>query len=111
MNKRRRWLLGLGAVLLGAALPVLAQYPHKAIKMIVPWPPGGVTDTLARFTAEQLSRSISQPVVVENKPGANGIIGTQAAMLLPADGYGILAVTAETHAIHPSVYTPLPYDP
>jgi len=111
MNKRRNWLLVLGAGLLGAALPVLAQYPHKAIKMIVPWPPGGVTDTLARFTAEQLSRSISQPVVVENKPGANGIIGTQAAMLLPADGYGILAVTAETHAINPSVYKPLPYDP
>ncbi|MEO5695198.1 MAG: tripartite tricarboxylate transporter substrate binding protein [Usitatibacter sp.] len=111
MKTRRAWLLVLGAGLLGAVMPALAEYPDKPIKMIVPWPPGGVTDTVARFTADQLTRSISQPVVVENKGGANGIIGTQAAMLLPADGYGILAVTAETHAINPSVYKPLPYDP
>jgi tripartite-type tricarboxylate transporter receptor subunit TctC len=78
---------------------------------VVPWPPGGVTDTLARFSADQLTRSLGQPVVVENKGGANGIIGTQSAAALPADGYALLAVTAETHAINPSVYKPLPYDP
>lgn len=111
MKTRRGWLLGFGAGLLVAALPVLAEFPDKPIKLIVPWPPGGVTDTLARFAADQLGRSISQPVVVENKGGANGIIGTQAAMALPPDGYGMLAVTAETHAINPSVYKPLQYDP
>ena len=111
MTKRREWMLALGAALSALALPILAEYPDKPIKMIVPWPPGGVTDTLARFTADPLGRSISQPVVVENKAGANGIIGTQSAMALPPDGYGLLAVTAETHAINPSVYKPLPYDP
>ena len=111
MNTRRGLILGFGAGLVALALPVLAEYPDKPMKMIVPWPPGGVTDTLARYAADQLGRSISQPVVVENKAGANGIIGTQAAMALPPDGYGILAVTAETHAINPSVYKPLQYDP
>lgn len=99
------------ASLLAFAQPVLAQYPEKPIKLVVPWPPGGVTDTLARFTADQLTRSVGQPVIVENKGGANGIIGTQAAAALAPDGYGLLAVTAETHAINPSVYKPLPYDP
>ncbi len=111
MNTRRGCILGFSAGLLALALPLLAEYPDKPMKLIVPWPPGGVTDTLARFTADQLGRSISQPVVVENKGGANGIIGTQAAMALAPDGYGILAVTAETHAINPSVYKPLQYDP
>ncbi len=111
MKTKNAWLLALSAGLLGAVLPVLAEYPDKPIKLIVPWPPGGVTDTLARFAADQLGRSISQPVVVENKAGANGLIGTQAAMALPPDGYGMLAVTAETHAINPSVYKPLQYDP
>lgn len=96
---------------LGFSLIAKAEYPEKPIKMIVPWPTAGVTDTLARFSADQLQRAIGQPVVVDNKGGANGIIGTQAAALMPADGYGLLAVTAETHAINPSVYKPLPYDP
>jgi tripartite-type tricarboxylate transporter receptor subunit TctC len=99
------------AAALAVSLPVLAQYPNKPIKLVVPWPPGGVTDTLARFSADQLSKAVGQAVVVDNKGGANGIIGTQAAAALPADGYAILAVTAETHAINPSVYKPLPYDP
>src|SRR5688572_7720015 len=111
MNTRRAWTLAVGAAITSLALPLKAEYPDKPMKLIVPWPPGGVTDTLARFTADQPGRSISQPVVVENKAGANGIIGTQAAMALPPDGYGLLAVTAETHAINPSVYKPLQYDP
>lgn len=97
--------------LFGAGTAALADYPDKPIKMIVPWPPGGVTDTVARFSADQLQRAVGKPVVVDNKGGANGLIGTQAAAALPADGYGLLAVTAETHAINPSVYKPLPYDP
>jgi tripartite-type tricarboxylate transporter receptor subunit TctC len=111
MKAVRRFAVGIGAVLLGFTLGASAEYPDKPLKMIVPWPPGGVTDTLARFSADQLQRAIGQPVVVENKGGANGIIGTQSAALLAPDGYGLLAVTAETHAINPSVYKPLPYDP
>lgn len=111
MKAGRGFIFAIAAALLGLALPAVAQYPDKPIKMIVPWPPGGVTDTLARFSADQLQRAIGQPVVVENKAGANGIIGTQSAAALAPDGYGMLAVTAETHAINPSVYKPLPYDP
>lgn len=111
MSARRPFIRILATLCFAAALPLKAEYPDKPFKMIVPWPPGGVTDTLARYTADQLSRNVGQPVVVDNKGGANGIIGTQAAMTLPADGYGVLAVTAETHAINPSVYKPLQYDP
>ncbi len=111
LNAKFPWL---AAALFGfcAGLgPALADYPEKPVKMVVPWPPGGVTDVMGRFTADQLTRTLGQPVVVENKPGANGIVGSQTAANLPADGYGLLAVTAETHAINPSVYKPLPYDP
>lgn len=101
----------LGALFLVSSFVAAADYPERPIKMIVPWPTGGVTDTLARFSAEQLQRGIGQPVVVDNRGGANGIIGTQAAAKMTPDGYGLLAVTAETHAINPSVYKPLPYDP
>ena len=66
---------------------VAAEYPDKPLKMIVPWPPGGVTDTLARFSADQLQRAINQPVVVENKGGAAGNLGAQIAARSPADGY------------------------
>lgn len=111
MSARRPIIRILATLCFAAALPLKAEYPDKPFKMIVPWPPGGVTDTLARYAADQLSRNVGQPVVVDNKGGANGIIGTQAAMALPADGYGVLAVTAETHAINPSVYKPLQYDP
>ena len=85
-------------------------YPDKPLKMLVSWPPGGVTDTIARFAADNLAKSFGQSVVVENRPGANGIVGTQAAAKLPPDGYGLMAVTAETHAINPSVYKNLTYD-
>lgn len=105
------WRLLACAALFIIAVAARAEYPDKALKMIVPWPPGGVTDTLARFSADQLQRAIGQPVVVENMGGANGIIGTRAAASMPPDGYGLLSVTAETHAINPSVYKPLPYDP
>lgn len=111
MKPRSALRFFLGVTLFALAFAVRAQYPERPIKMIVPWPTGGVTDTLARFSAEQLQRAMGQPVVVENKGGANGIIGTQSAAQLPPDGYGLLAVTAETHAINPSVYKPLPYDP
>jgi tripartite-type tricarboxylate transporter receptor subunit TctC len=79
--------------------------------MIVPWPPGGVTDVVARFVAEQLSISLGQAVVVENRAGANGVIGTQLAAKASPDGYTLQAVTAETHAINPYVYPHLGYSP
>ena len=112
MNTRRLGLalaFAVAAVLPGLA-PAQSGYPDRPLKMLVSWPPGGVTDTVARFAADNLAKAMNQSVVVENRPGANGIVGTQAAAKLPPDGYGLMAVTAETHAINPSVYKNLTYD-
>lgn len=97
-------------LLLSSPAAVRAEYPTQPIRIIVAWPPGGVTDTVARVIADQLSKAVKQPVVVDNRPGANGNIGTQAAARMPADGYTLQVVTAETHAINPHVYAGLNYD-
>jgi tripartite-type tricarboxylate transporter receptor subunit TctC len=87
-----------------------AEYPDRLSKIIVSWPPGGVIDTTARLVAELLAGALGQPVVVENRVGANGNIGTAAAARAPADGYTLQAVTAETHGINPHLYKSLTYD-
>src|ERR1043165_1816369 len=87
-----------------------AQYPDRPLKIIVAWPPGGVVDTTARLVAEQLAMRFGQPVVVENRVGANGNIGTSSVARAPADGYTLQAVTAETHAINPNLYKTITYD-
>ena len=111
MTMWRVWKLAILTFLALAAIPSLAQYPDKPIKLMVPWPPGGASDVLARYVGADLGSLLGQAVVVENKAGANGIVGTQAAAKMPPDGYFMLSVTAETHAINPAVYVPLPYDP
>jgi tripartite-type tricarboxylate transporter receptor subunit TctC len=90
--------------------PPQAGFPDKPLKMMVAWPAGGGTDNAARLVAEGLRQKMGQAVVVENRAGANGIIGTGAAAKMPADGYTLLFATADTHSINPHVYTNLPYD-
>ncbi|HEX5128374.1 MAG TPA: tripartite tricarboxylate transporter substrate binding protein [Usitatibacter sp.] len=98
------------AVLATFASPfALAQYPNKPIKLIVGFPPGGGSDAAARLTGAALSEKLGQPVVVENKAGANTILATQYVQQQPADGYTLLFVSA-SFAINPSLYK-LPYDP
>ena len=92
-----------------AAPEAVAQYPHKPIKLIVGFPPGGGSDAAARLTAAALGEKLGQPVVVENKAGANTILATQFVQQQPADGYTLLFVSA-SFAINPSLYK-LPYDP
>jgi len=88
----------------------LAQtYPTRSVKMIVPFPPAGATDIIGRVVAQKLSDRWGQPVVVENKPGAGGTIGSEQAARATADGYTILMSTVSTHAIGPSL-SKLPYD-
>jgi tripartite-type tricarboxylate transporter receptor subunit TctC len=87
-----------------------AEYPERPLRIIVAWPPGGVVDTTARVLGDQLAAQLGQPVIVENRVGANGNIGTTAVARAPADGYTLQAVTAETHAINPHVYKSLTYD-
>ncbi|MDF3833231.1 tripartite tricarboxylate transporter substrate binding protein [Cupriavidus basilensis] len=102
--------LGLLAV---AAIPNAAQaqaaYPSKTVKIVVPYPPGGTNDSVARVLAQRLSDRLGQPFIVENKAGASGNLGAEFVARAPADGYTLLLVTMG-HTIHPSLYKHLRYD-
>lgn len=85
-------------------------YPTRPIRMIVPFPAGGATDIVARLVAQKLSEAWGQQVIVDNRGGAAGTIGSELAAKAPADGYTILVGTSSTHAIAQSLYAKLPYD-
>ena len=105
-----RWLTA--AVLSVCAMAAHAQaYPAKPIKFVIPYPPGGMADTYARALGQALSDRVSQPVVVENKPGGSLIIGTDAAAKSAADGYTILLASVSSLALNVSAFRKLPYDP
>lgn len=87
------------------------SYPSKPIRFIVPFPPGGTTDILARMVAQKLSGTLGQQVVVDNRGGAGGIIGTELAARAAADGYTIAIGHVGTLAINPTLHSKLPYDP
>jgi tripartite-type tricarboxylate transporter receptor subunit TctC len=119
MTERRTALgamLAVGGVLLAAAvvpLPASAQgdaYPNRTIRWVSPWPPGGANDIFSRAIAQKLSESFGQQVIVENRPGAAGTIGSASAAKAPADGYTLVMGSTPTHAIAPSLYPSLPYD-
>jgi tripartite-type tricarboxylate transporter receptor subunit TctC len=94
------------AILVGAAQ---AQYPAKAVRMVIPFPPGGATDIVGRVVAQKLSERWGQAVVVENRPGAGGTIGSEAVAKSAPDGYTLLIATTSTHAVGPALQK-LPYD-
>ena len=118
----RAWRFGVGAaaaaaaaaavaLLLTAAAPFArAEFPDHALKIVVPYPPGGTTDLLARAIAPRLSERLHQPVIVENRAGAGGVIGSQAVARAPGDGYTLLFGTIASHAILPVLQKPAPYD-
>jgi tripartite-type tricarboxylate transporter receptor subunit TctC len=105
----------LRAAMLAAAVLGLGaqaqQWPSKPIKLVVPFTAGGSTDTVARIVAEKLTPRLGQPVIVENKAGAGGSIGSDLVAKSPADGYTYLVGTSSTMAIAPHVYRKLPYSP
>lgn len=108
INRCMSVLMALGGVLAQPA--ALAQdYPSKPVRWIIPYPPGGTSDFLARLIGQKLTDSWKQNVLIDNRSGANGNIGTDAAAKAPADGYTMLLV-ASTFAINPSVYPNLPFD-
>jgi tripartite-type tricarboxylate transporter receptor subunit TctC len=95
-----------------AHLPVGAQgYPAKPIRMVVPWAPGGTTDILGRVIGQKMTENWGQPVLVENRGGAAGNIGSEAAARSPADGYTLLLGTMSTHAMNQFLYGKMTYDP
>lgn len=109
---RRTFASAAAAATALSALPVWAQaWPSKTIKLVVPFPPGGSTDLLARRLGEKLSVALGQPVVVENKPGAGGTTGADGVAKSPADGYTLLMGVTGSNAIAGSLYPKLPYDP
>ncbi len=102
------------ALLLAALLPALAgaqAYPSKPVRIIVPFPAGGLTDVLARGLAQELNRAWGQPVIVENRPGANTIIAAEATARSAADGYTLLLANDPTVSANQYLYNKLPYDP
>ncbi|NDP62593.1 tripartite tricarboxylate transporter substrate binding protein [Polaromonas sp.] len=116
---RRQFSLGAlaSAALLGAgllaAVPAAAQaaYPNKTITIIVPFAAGGTTDILARIVAQGLTAELGQTVIVDNRAGAGGNIGGQAASRAAADGYTLFMGTVGTHAINAALYKKMPFDP
>ena len=100
------------ACLMAAAMPAHSQtWPTKPVRIVVPFPPGGTTDIVARSLGAELQKMWQQPVVIENKPGAGGNIGADAVAKSAGDGYTLLMGTVGTHAINQSLYAKLPYDP
>jgi tripartite-type tricarboxylate transporter receptor subunit TctC len=88
----------------------VANYPSRAIRFILPFPPGGGTDILGRLLAQKLSEEIGQPVVPENRPGAGGNVGNEAAAKAPPDGYTVVICTTSL-AVSKTLYKKLGYDP
>lgn len=104
----------LGAALvvgLCGAQSVHAQYPERQVNMVVPFGAGGSTDIVGRIAAQALSQQLGQPVIVDNRGGAGGTVGTQAAVGMPADGYAITMATTSTHVVGPLTNKAVKYDP
>jgi tripartite-type tricarboxylate transporter receptor subunit TctC len=101
------------AMVLGVAVSAAAQsvFPSKPVKLIVPFPPGGGNDVIARIIGQKLTERWGQQVVIDNRAGANGIVGLQALMQSPADGYTLAVGAAGPLSVNPSLYNKLPYDP
>ena len=100
--------LGSSAVQLDAAQ---SEYPTKPVHILVPFPPGGPADGLARIVGDKLSQSLGQSFVIDNKPGAGGNIGMEQGAKAPPDGYTLTLAAAGNLTIAPSLYSKLPYDP
>lgn len=104
------WLLTLATALQSySTIPARAEYPEKPIRLIVPFSPGGGTDTIARSLGSLMAKSMGQSVIIENKPGGSTIIGSEVVANSPPDGYTLLVATL-AHAVNPSMQAKLPYN-
>ncbi|MCC7079488.1 MAG: tripartite tricarboxylate transporter substrate binding protein [Burkholderiales bacterium] len=112
LRRISRTMVAAIAGLTCASVPALAQpaYPTKPIRIIVPFPPGGSTDPAARMVGAKLAEGLGQPVVVDNRPGANGAIGTELLAKSPPDGYTLIYLGGATHIVNALLVRSLPYD-
>lgn len=111
---RRRVLAACAALALSAgaaAVQAADTYPSKPITIVVPFSPGSATDTSARILSEKLGPRLGVPIVIENKPGASGTIGSVTVARAPADGYTLVLTSSSTHSATPALFRKLPYDP
>ena len=108
MNYFKRLLAS--SIFIGASLVHAAEWPSQPIKIVLPYPPGGASDVTARLIGGHLSQAWGQPVVIENRPGANGTIANLAVAKSPADGYTLLMANLGPNGINHAVYSKLPYD-
>jgi len=106
----KRFLAALAALLVAGAAWAQA-YPNKPIRILVPFVPGGNVDITARTVAPALGEALGQPVIVENRPGAAGMVGAQALLASPADGYTLMMGSNSSLAVAPGLYANWPYDP
>ena len=110
-----RWIagiaIGLALAFTGALAFAQGTYPNRPIKLVVPYPPGALTDLLARAIGERLGTALGQPIVVDNKPGAGTLVGAEFVARQPPDGYTLLMATSTTLGISPALYQPSPVNP
>jgi tripartite-type tricarboxylate transporter receptor subunit TctC len=111
MKLRRRTLLIAAAATAAPMVHAQQGWPNKPLRIIVPYPPGGSSDIIARSISQPLSEALGQSVIVENRAGANGNVGAEMVAKSPGDGYTMLLCDTGALAISPSVYTKLPFDP
>jgi tripartite-type tricarboxylate transporter receptor subunit TctC len=104
-------LAACAALTAASTLAAAQAYPAKPIRLMVPFPPGGSTDIVARIVAQKLGAQLGQNLVIENRGGAGGTLGTAVVAKAPADGYTLVVGTTSTHVVAPSVYQKLEYDP
>jgi tripartite-type tricarboxylate transporter receptor subunit TctC len=105
--------LAIALVSLAAVLPAHSQdaYPARPLRLVVPYPPGGASDVTARLIGQKVAESWGQQVVIDNRPGANGIVALEHVAKQPPDGYTLLLANLGPNAINPAIYAKLPYDP
>ena len=106
----RTFALALVAFIVAGHALAQGAFPTRPIRLIVPYPAGGPIDLLARIVGQKLGEGLRQPVIVDNRGGANGLIGCEAAAKAPPDGYTLLMASTSTHSINPAMYRSLPYD-
>jgi tripartite-type tricarboxylate transporter receptor subunit TctC len=112
MAYERFWLACVGTAVAAAATASLAQpYPNRPIRWVVPYAPGGAADPVARLIGQKLADTLGQPVVIDNRPGAGGNIGTDMVAKAAPDGHTIVIVAASTVTVNQSLYAKLPFDP